>query len=318
MSFFRAYVPVATRRKRAAKAAKRMTRGGRTLAPVSIDGRGRAIAKTFWGKAWCDNLERYSDYANRLPRGRTYVRNGSVVDLQIGRGSISALVMGSELYEIAISIRSLSPERWRRTVSACSGEIDSLVELLSGRLSEGVMRVVTERDTGLFPAPREIQMRCSCPDWAGLCKHLAATLYGVGARLDERPELTFLLRGVDALELVDRAAVSTSQISGARSGRATVADDALGDIFGIEFEREPQARPKAATGARKVPRKRPAEDLAGKLLAHVRRHPGQSITQIALALGKPTALLARPVKQLLTAGSIVKRGVTRATRYFPR
>src|ERR671927_489637 len=99
---FRPYVPVRVRRRRAEQEMARLVKKGHALAPVVVSG--RKIAKTFWGRSWCQNLERYSDYANRLPRGRTYVRNGSVVDLQIGPGAIQAFVSGSELYRVAVKV----------------------------------------------------------------------------------------------------------------------------------------------------------------------------------------------------------------------
>ena len=98
---WRPYVPVAVKQRRAeAYAAKLAKKEKRDLCPVKLDG--RKIAHSFWGRAWCTNLEGYSDYANRLPRGRTYVRNGSVIDLKIEKGRINATVSGSELYEIRI------------------------------------------------------------------------------------------------------------------------------------------------------------------------------------------------------------------------
>ena len=163
---------------------------------------GRKIAKSFWGKSWCSNLERYSDFASRLPRGRSYVRNGLVVDLQIAAGKVAALVSGSELYESTITIAPVRATRWKAICRDCSGSIDSLVELLQGRLAKGVMDRVCREGDGLFPAPGEIKLSCSCPDWADMCKHVAAVLYGVGARLDEQPQLLFVLRGVDENELI--------------------------------------------------------------------------------------------------------------------
>ena len=153
--------------------------------PVIIEG--SKIATSFWGKAWCSNLERYSDYASRLPRGRSYVRNGQVVDLQITAGKVVALVSGTELYETTIAIAPVKSPQWKAICRDCAGSINSVVELLQGRLAQGVMdRVCRERD-GLFPAPREIKLSCSCPDSARMCKHVAAVLYGVGARLDQQP-----------------------------------------------------------------------------------------------------------------------------------
>jgi uncharacterized Zn finger protein len=230
MSFYgwKPYVPVAQRRAQAAKKAAKFAKAGRALSPVTIEG--RAIAKTFWGKAWCQHLESFSDYENRLPRGRTYARNGSILDLQIAPGSISALVMGSSLYEIKFSISPLQNSKWKAIKSRSTGQIDSLVELLQGRFSDAVMRVITDRDSGLFPAPSEINKSCSCPDWAGLCKHLAAALYGIGARLDEKPELLFLLRGVDHTELLEGAPAATGT-----AGPSTLDSADLADVFGIEI-----------------------------------------------------------------------------------
>ena len=200
---FPRYVSVAERRKKAQRETEKRAKKGQKLAPVAI--LGPRIAKTFWGKAWCDNLERYSDYANRLPRGRTYVRNGSVIDLHVGAGRISAQVMGSDLYRIQVSVTELPPARWRALAKACTGSIDSLVELLQGRFSQHVMQRICATGIGLFPSPKEIKFSCSCPDWAAMCKHVAAVLYGVGARLDSQPELLFTLRKVDATDLVARA-----------------------------------------------------------------------------------------------------------------
>jgi len=170
-----------------------------------------------------------------LPRGRTYVRNGSVLDLQIAKGKISALVSGSELYTIRIDISPVGAKRWKSICRDCSGTIDSLVELLQGRLAKAVMdRVCRERD-GLFPAPGEIKLSCSCPDWADMCKHVAATLYGVGARLDEQPQLLFTLRGVDESELVAGAGQALSLTKAAPTTAQVLDESDMGSIFGLEM-----------------------------------------------------------------------------------
>lgn len=238
---FRPYVRVAVKKARAAKALARVARKrGRTAEPVVIRGHGRAIATTFWGKAWCDNLERYMDFANRLPRGRTYVRNGSVVDLAIVGGKVEAFVAGTELYTVTVRIAPLKPARWRGVVTRCTGRIGSLVGLLRGELSHEVLAVLADAREGLFPDSREISMECSCPDWAGMCKHIAATLYGVGARLDEKPELFFTLRQVDQTELLSSATSGAISRSAAGTGKR-IAAEKLADVFGIEIEAEPPA-----------------------------------------------------------------------------
>src|SRR5947209_4558604 len=236
MDFYnwRPYVSAAERRAKAERHITKLKKSGRTMSPVEISG--RKIATSWWGKAWCDHLESYSDYENRLPRGRTYVRNGSVIDLQITAGKITALVSGSEVYNITITIEKLDPRRWKTVKSQCAGQVGSVLELLQGRFDKSVMTILTNRDKGLFPAPDEISMKCSCPDWAGLCKHLAAVLYGVGSRLDHQPELLFVLRHVDHLELLDPVAAAGSLASRGPRGQKTLADSELADVFGIDLE----------------------------------------------------------------------------------
>ena len=235
MSFYswKPYVSAAERRKKAEKAATKAKKQGASLSPVTAS-RG-ALAKTFWGKAWCDNLERYSDYANRLPRGRSYVRNGSVIDLKVRDGKVHAQVMGSRLYKVTVNVTAVPAKHWQSIGADCAGSIDSMVELLQGRLSKGVMERICKPSTGLFPTPKEIEFDCSCPDWAAMCKHVAAVLYGVGARLDEQPELIFALRGVDAKDLVAQGGAGLPK-SKQRPSAGKVLDDALlADVFGIEM-----------------------------------------------------------------------------------
>ena len=222
--------------------------------PVVIDG--RAIAKTFWGKAWCDNLERYSDFANRLPRGRTYVRNGSAVDLQIAAGAVTAMVSGSDLYRIQVRVAAVPKARWSAVCRDCAGAIDSLVELLQGRFSQGVMARICHERTGLFPSPAEITFDCSCPDWASMCKHVAAVLYGIGARLDEKPDLLFALRKVDQQDLITRAGTGLPRTSTGPKGRKALDARDLSEMFGIEMARA--AKPRAAAVRKKqAPRMEP-------------------------------------------------------------
>ena len=239
---FRPYVSVAQRRATAARETAKLAKKGRVISPVKIDG--RTIAASVWGKGWCEHLESYSDFSNRLPRGRTYVRNGSVVDLQIKPGQISAMVMGSEMYTIAIKIEPLKKARWEALKEQCAGKIKSVLELLKGGVSAGVMEVMSHRETGMFPAPKEIKMDCSCPDWAGLCKHLAAVLYGVGARLDRQPELLFTLRQVDPSELIAQATAALGK--GPADRAKDLRGDELSEVFGIDLVDE---APRAEAGA---------------------------------------------------------------------
>ena len=254
------YIPVAERRRNAMREMEKRRKQGHGVSPVLTAGRG--IAKTFWGKAWCENLERYSDYSNRLPRGRTYVRNGSVVDLQITPGAIQAFVSGSELYEVELKVAPVAKARWKSICDDCAGAIDSLVELLQGRFSRGVMERICRQNHGLFPSPAEIKLSCSCPDWADMCKHVAAVLYGIGARFDHQPELLFRLRGVDEKELIVKAGKSMPLAThGPRTGKVLGGED-LADIFGIDMEQSTSPESRRADTAPAKP-KRP-KALAAK------------------------------------------------------
>lgn len=227
------YVPAAERRRRALREAARLQKNGQPVSPVVVEG--RTIARTFWGKAWCENLERYSDFENRLPRGRTYVRNGSVMDLQIAPAEVKALVSGSDIYRVKVEVTRLPRSRWTSICKDCAGGIDSLVELLQGHLSEGVMQRICQSSTGLFPAPSEISFSCSCPDWAAMCKHVAAVLYGIGARFDDQPELLFRLRNVDEKELISRAGHAVPLSRKGPAPERVLADDGLAELFGLDL-----------------------------------------------------------------------------------
>ena len=239
---------VAQQRKNAEKKVAQLRKAGHGLSPVVIEG--PKIVSSFWGKSWCGNLEQYSDYTNRLPRGRSYVRHGSVIDLQIAKGEITAQVNGSSLYRIRITIQPLAAKAWTDICRDCATSIDSMIELLQGRLSKAVMDRVCRTSDGLFPSPKEIKLSCSCPDGATMCKHVAAALYGVGARLDSRPELLFQLRGVDQQELIAKAGTAPAVFAGKKAPGSTkvLADDDLASVFGLDMAETP------TTAARKTTR----------------------------------------------------------------
>lgn len=284
MDFYgwRPYVSVAQRRQKAAREMATLKKKGHPVSPVVVEG--RTIVKTFWGKAWCENLERYSDFENRLPRGRTYVRNGSVIDLQIASGEITAMVCGSEIYKVRVKVAPVAKARWRSICEDCAGAIDSLIELLQGRFSKGVMERVCRQKTGLFPSPDEIQLSCSCPDWADMCKHVAAVLYGIGNRLDQQPDLLFRLHSVDEKELIAGAGKALPQANKTPAAKKVLGGEDLSALFGLDMAPDAgPARPKRAKApaagrapaaskapaAKKVsmPKKAPARKTAGRKLS---------------------------------------------------
>jgi uncharacterized Zn finger protein len=296
------YVPVVERRRKAERAMQKLKKKGHPVWPVVIDG--RAIAKTFWGKAWCDNLERYSDFENRLPRGRTYVRNGSVVDLQIAPGEVSALVSGSEIYRVAVKVSAVPKARWTSICTDCAGAIDSLVELLQGRFSKGVMERICQQKTGLFPAPAEIQFSCSCPDWASMCKHVAAVLYGIGARIDEQPELLFKLRKVDEKDLIAKAGKGIPLSKKGPAGDKVLVADGLSELFGLELGTdEDSSSPGSGAPSPKPDRKRrptkaaPAAEAVSTSVKPARRRSSTTTQKKApksMVKPKPPAGVKKP------------------------
>ena len=305
--FWKPYVSVAERRHKAAKEMQKLGKKGRVVSPVVING--RTIANTFWGKAWCDNLERYSDFSNRLPRGRTYVRNGSVLDLQIAPGEVKALVSGSEIYKVAVKVSTVAMAHWTAICTDCAGGIDSLVELLQGRFSKGVMERICREKTGLFPAPGEITFTCSCPDWASMCKHVAAVFYGIGARLDDRPELLFHLRKVDEKDLIAKAGSGLPLSKKGPGADKVLAADDLAEMFGLEMAgAEDDAAPASVTA--KVPARvkmsaKAKAEVKVKAKSHVKA-PAKTAAKRAIVTPKrtvaiPSGRVARAVASAVKA-----------------
>jgi uncharacterized Zn finger protein len=300
---WRPYVSVAERRRRAAKKIAKMRKDGHDVSPIEIVG--RKITATFWGEAWCKNLEAYSDYSNRLPRGRTYVRNGSVIDLQIEVGRVRAIVSGSEIYKVAIEIKPLAKKRWADIKGQCAGRIDSLIELLRGSISKGVMEIVTRKGEGLFPSPREISLRCSCPDWATMCKHVAATLYGVGARLDHEPELLFTLRGVDPTEMVEAAVDQPPAVRKSRRGRVLKTDE-LSSVFGVDIDMSEASSEGVSTLAK------PAKKA--KRTSQTRKKSTARTNKKTKAKPSPTKAVAKKsAKKAATRRTTVRKATTKKT-----
>ena len=227
--------------------AKRQKRGEKFEALPAPAGQ-KKLSTTFWGQAWCRNLESYQVYESRLPRGRSYLRQGNVYNMEIEPGKLSAVVAGSELYDTTIVIQPLPKGQWQQIVESSAGQVGSMLDLLAGKLGDGLMKVLTDPDDGLFPKPKEIRFNCSCPDHADMCKHVSAVLYGVGVLLDTKPELLFTLRGVDQAELLSNA--SSAAITDLSSGDGDLVGADLSAIFGIDLSMdlspEPPAKKKRA------------------------------------------------------------------------
>ena len=270
MSFYyNEYVPVAERRRQALKKMEKLREAGEDIHPIEPF-KARGIAKSFWGKSWCHHLESFSDYENRLPRGRTYVRNGSVCHLGIGKEEAKAIVSGSEMYRLSIHIDPLDPKKWEIIKDRCKGKIGSLIELLQGKISDEVMEIVTDPKHGLFPHPKEIRFNCNCPDWADMCKHVAAAMYGIGVRLDTEPELLFKLRGVNHEELI-QIDTAVDGITGSKRSRRrrTLQSNELENVFGVELEDEAD----------------PAFEPTGECIRALRKKLGLSKAAFARELG---------------------------------
>ena len=226
------YVSVGERKDIARKHVQSLAKKGHVCCPITVQG--MKIARSFWGKAWCQHMESYRDLENRLARGRRYARNGSVFDLQITPGRVQALVSGSEIYEVTVKFKALSPKLWETIRSRCAGQIASIVELLQGTFSDAVMKVLTDQEAGMFPGSRDFSMACSCPDSADMCKHIAAVIYGIGARLDHEPALLFKLRDVDHKDLIAAAAAGLVTVTASATGSG-IAELDIADVFGVDI-----------------------------------------------------------------------------------
>lgn len=324
MAFYRwrPYVSQAARRAQANRHLEKLRKKGKPVDPVCVEG--RTICHSFWGRAWCDHLESFSDFENRLPRGRTYVRNGSVCHLEIHPGRIEALVSGSEIYRVKIGIKPLPATIWNHVQERCRGRIGSMIELLQGRLSEHVMQIVTDRREGLLPLPSQIELDCDCLDWATMCKHVAAVLYGVGNRLDREPEILFSLRGVEAALLID------NNLAGALpppspDAESAIAEDQLASVFGVEFDADvapPQPKSKAAKPktpkrtTRHRPKPTPPEppfQPTGPEIARMRNRLNLSVREFAESLEISAATVYRwekssgPLKMHATTSEALAR-----------
>jgi len=233
---FPEYESVAEKKGKASRSLDKLRKKNPDIEPVIIEG--RALAKNWWGKAWNLNLESYADFANRIERGKSYVRSNAVLDLKISKGRVLAKVQGSRSkpYEVEIKIDTLDNKKWEQVTALCNNRIDSLEQLIEGKFPKELEVLFKDRKYGMFPSPKEIHFDCSCPDWASMCKHVAAVLYGVGARLDVNPMLFFELRGLDGQELVrksmEKKLESMMKNAGKKSNRE-IADEDISEIFGL-------------------------------------------------------------------------------------
>ncbi|MBW1707262.1 MAG: hypothetical protein JRJ86_19230 [Deltaproteobacteria bacterium] len=251
--YYPPYVSVSEKRAKAAKKLKQLKKKNPDIKPVLLEG--TAIAKTWWGKSWNRNLESYADYSNRIGRGRSYVRHGAVLDLQINSGKVESLVQGtrSKPYSVSIKIKGVNKKIWQEIKAACEGKLESLQELLAGKFPKALGEIFTTQGKGLFPSPKEIDFSCSCPDWAYMCKHVAATLYGIGARLDDEPGLFFKLRKVKMKDLVAQAVEDKTRKLLKKAKKKTtrvISESDVADVFGIDME-ETVAKSKKKAKVRK-------------------------------------------------------------------
>jgi uncharacterized Zn finger protein len=303
--FYPPYVPVRERRAKAEKTLQQLCKKQPGITPVIIAG--NALATTWWGRSWNSNLERYADYRNRIGRGRSYVRHRAVLDLQLEPGHITALVQGSEAqpYRVAITVDTLSADHWATIRAACAGCFDSLSALLAGTFPQALKDLFFAKGAGLFPSPWEIHFDCSCPDWASMCKHVAAALYGVGARVDDDPSLFFRLRGITMDEIITQTVADTTQtlLRKAERQSANVLDEVdLGDVFGIQIDDLhtpgsdlPAVQPKLATRTKRAARaqKRRAGTTstpASQKSAAPRRHTPQHHAVTGMTATPPAVL----------------------------
>ena len=320
------YVSVGERRAKAEKKIQQLKKKNPDISPVVING--TKIAHSWWGISWNKNLESYADYSNRIGRGRSYVRHGSVLDLKIKEGKILSLVQGSTSrpYEVKISISKIKSSVWQKILSECRGQIDSLQTIVDGKLPKTMETVLTQPSSGMFPAPAEIHLNCSCPDSAYMCKHVAATLYGVGARLDNDPSLFFTLRGVKMKDLVSQAVKGEAKTLLQRAKKKTsdriISEADLSATFGIDMDLpSPSSPAPMKKGTRSVPPPKAASPgtstkRPGRKKAGTSSKPAQPVKSTAQAVpgAKPTQPTRSSTNQKTATDYDVVVGIIRRRR----
>jgi len=255
------YVSVGERKRRAARKIEKLKKKNPEINPVII--KGSQLSETWWGKAWNKNLEAYADYSTRIGRGRSYVRHGAVLDLRIQPGKVIAQVLGSRSkpYSIEIDIDPVPEIQWEKLKRSCEGKLASMATLLAGKIPVEMQEALTKKGSGLFPSPKEIKFKCNCPDWASMCKHIAAVLYGIGSRLDDDPALFFILRKVHVDDLVSELVNDRTRSMLGKAKKKTervIEDSDIAAMFGIDMEQEVQ-QVKKKPAQKRVAKKQPVQ-----------------------------------------------------------
>lgn len=240
MSRFQPYkIPTATELEKKKEKSRTRLRG-HDLKPIVIEG--KTLGRTWWGKAWNQNLESYADYSNRVGRGKTYVRQGMVIHLNIEEAQVFGLVQGRKKapYEILVKIEPSTEDDIKAIGEISRQHVESFESLLHGEFPKELEVLFTRKGFGLFPSPKEIDFYCSCPDHAYMCKHVAAVLYGIGSRLDEDPQLFFTLRQINGINFIKESidVVLTDMLNGAGvKTERTISEEKAKRLFGFDEEK---------------------------------------------------------------------------------
>lgn len=239
--FYQNYISISDQKAMALKSKKRLEKNlNRSLEPIILAS--TKLATSWWGKMWNTNLERYAEYSNRIGRGKTYVKNELVIDLQIEESKVFAYVQGKrrDPYQIAIYIDPTKPGLIEQIKEKCQGKLDTVEELLEGKFSKEISSIFMIQGAGLFPEPKEIKFRCSCPDYTSCCKHVSAVLYGIGSKLDVNPLLFFTLRGINLDDFLKDVIISKTENildKGIKCKSKRIIDNAnIEDLFDIDLD----------------------------------------------------------------------------------
>ncbi len=314
---FPRYVSVGEKKQRARRKLEQLKKKNKKIKPIIIEG--RTLANTWWGKSWNKNLEGYADYSNRIARGRSYVRCGSVLDLQISEGKVKSLVQGSESspYSVVIKIKALEKSIWRKIKDVCEGKLDSLQELLVGKFPKALGEIFTAHGDGLFPAPKEIDFDCSCPDWADMCKHVAATLYGIGTRLDEDPNLFFALRKIEINDLITETVRDKTEkllTKAKKKSRRIIKDQDLSSVFGIELDNVSKPVKKVKVSRKSKIQKTKNTSVKAKKTPTKKRAKSDSKTGAKKAATKTIKKATKDVTKVKAAKKLVKKSSTKTPK----
>jgi uncharacterized Zn finger protein len=167
--------------------------------------------RTWWGRRFIEALEAFTDPA-RLARGRGYANGSRIKSWKLEKGGAKAKIRGNvnpyygiyeePTYDTRIALKPISAEDWALLIRHLGSRAAFVSRLLLNEVPDNIEKPFEALDLHLLPhRARDMETRCSCPDYYNPCKHVAGLCYFLAAELDRDPFLLFELRGLPREDL---------------------------------------------------------------------------------------------------------------------